>query len=164
MVYRECPDTLIMNTYGPAECTVFAAGEVITGESFACEIIPAGRPTPAASLLIVDDNMEILPRTAQGEIVIGSDCVGMGYANNPELTRAAFCLLPQTGKRVYRTGDYGVITSDGKLIVQGRMDNQVKISGYRVEPGEVCSSIMKHQDVKMAHVLAAHNPDPYLLA
>lgn len=164
LVRGQCPDTLIMNTYGPAECTVFAAKEVIDEESLTYEIIPAGHPTPAASLFVVDENLDLLPQDTMGEIVIGSGCVGLGYANAPDLTAAAFRILPATGERVYRTGDYGKMTANGKLIVCGRLDNQIKISGYRVEPGEVRSAVMRHPEVLVAHVLTAHEPDPHLLA
>ncbi len=163
-VYRACPETTVLNCYGPAECTVFASSEAINEKSFDYKTIPAGVPTPAAALYIVDEQMAVQPAEVVGEVLIGSECVGLGYIRDAERTAKAFVRLPGTDETVYRTGDYGMITEDGKLIVLGRMDNQVKISGYRVEPGEICGNIMKAPGVQLAHVMIPKTEYPEIIA
>ena len=161
---KTCPETALFNCYGPAECTVGAAAERLTEQSFAYPLLPAGFATPGASLYILDDNLAALAAGEKGEICIGGDCVGLGYLGDVERTAASFVRIPETGERVYRTGDLGMMTHDGKLIVLGRMDDQVKISGYRVSPAEIITEVMKLPGVSNAHVGVRQQEPPELIA
>ncbi|OZM76822.1 non-ribosomal peptide synthetase/MFS transporter [Pseudonocardia sp. MH-G8] len=129
----------LFNTYGPTETTVGAtAGDV---SEWSGDVVPIGAPLPGVTCRISDD----------GELLIGGTGVAQGYLNRPELTAERFVPAPGGG-REYRTGDR-VRWSDGQLEFLGRLDDQVKISGHRVEPGEVEAALRRTADVADAVVL-----------
>ena len=93
---------------------------------------------------VVDEHLRPVPLGAPGEIVFSGVCVGRGYINDPERTRPAFLTDPhRAGERLYRGGDYGRWLPDGKLEFLGRRDTQVKISGFRIEIGEIENTLLR---------------------
>ncbi|MDK8191943.1 LLM class flavin-dependent oxidoreductase [Paenibacillus sp. UMB7766-LJ446] len=136
---RHITDARIVNAYGPTETTIWSA--LLDVEQNKRDFIPIGDPLPGEMIYVVDEKLRPLPPYIQGEIVIGGGGVSRGYLNREQLTNEKFIYLPsdlrqQQGK-VFRTGDLGVIRSDGSLEYLGRKDNQVKISGYRIELEEI---------------------------
>lgn len=136
------PNAVVENVYGPTECTVDAAyyrwvGERSMGES-RHGVVPIGFAGPKVTLLIVDDALNPLPYGAEGELLIAGEQVTPGYWQNPERTAQAFVHLPGREGVFYRTGD--LVRQDGPgapIVFLGRLDHQIKISGVRIELGEV---------------------------
>jgi hypothetical protein len=127
--------------------------------------VPVGYPIDGVRILLLNENNEEAPALEIGELVYKSEYLANGYINLEEKTNEVFTIDPTTGEgRVYRSGDLGRFLPDGRLEYLGRKDTQIKIRGYRVEPGEVETSILKHPKVKEAVVMAKEdaNGDKYL--
>ncbi|OBI05579.1 hypothetical protein A5679_13430 [Mycobacterium scrofulaceum] len=141
----------VWNAYGPTEATVWTSVErLVAGDT-----ITVGRPLPNARIYITDARGRLQPIGVPGEVVIGGVAVGRGYLNRPDEHARRFGDDPfGVGGRVYRTGDRGRFLPDGRLQHLGRYDDQVKIHGYRVEPGEVESTLCEHPDVGCCAVVA----------
>src|SRR5262249_42079150 len=106
--------------------------------------VPLGRPINNVYIYVVDERLSHVPLGAPGEIVFSGVCVGRGYINDPERTDRAFMADPyRDGKRLYRSGDYGRWLPDGKLEFLGRRDSQVKVSGFRIEIGEIEDRLLR---------------------
>lgn len=111
--------------------------------------VPLGRPIANVRIYIVDEQLVPVPLGAPGEIVFSGVCVGRGYVNDPERTKAAFTEDPyRPGERLYRSGDHGRWLPDGKLEFLGRRDSQVKIRGFRVEIGEIENALLRVPGVR----------------
>ena len=137
----------IYNQYGPSETTV----SVSMKELSHADKITAGRPMGNCRLYVLDQWMNPLPVGGYGRLYVGGECVGRGYRNQPELTAGAFRDNPfVTGDRIYFTGDIGCWTTDGEIMLKGRLDSQVKLRGLRVEPQEVASCIESYPGVQAA--------------
>src|SRR2546422_5171646 len=103
----------------------------------------------ALPIYVVDEQLQPVPLGVPGEIVFSGVCVGRGYINDPERTQGAFLQDPlRPGQRLYRSGDYGRGLPDGKLEFLGRRDSQVKISGFRIEIGEIENQLLKLPGVR----------------
>ncbi|AUX45575.1 uncharacterized protein SOCE26_070690 [Sorangium cellulosum] len=141
------------NAYGPTEATVCAtAGECVD----ASRKPPIGRPIDNTRLYILDRHRKPVPIGVPGEIYIGGVGVARGYLNLPELTEERFIRDPFSDApraRVYRTGDLGRYLPDGSIEFLGRVDQQVKLRGFRVETGEVESILGLHPAVRSASVV-----------
>jgi pyochelin synthetase len=112
--------------------------------------IPYGRPLSNQQMLVLNDDLEQCPPAVVGEIYIGGDGVAQGYLNRPELNSTKFISDPfstGTGRRLYRTGDLGRYLPDGNIEFLGRIDQQIKINGFRVELGEIETSLARHPDL-----------------
>ncbi len=144
------------NEYGPTETTVvcieyrclFGKGE---------GSLPIGRPMGNVRVYIVDKGGALAPVGVAGEICVGGDGVARGYLGLEELTRKCFVPDPyseRAGARMYRTGDRGRWLPDGNIEYMGRSDEQVKISGYRIEPGEIGNVLLESGLVRQAVVVA----------
>lgn len=136
------PNAVVENVYGPTECTVDAAYYRWVGERSMAEsrhgVVPIGFAGPKVTLLIVDDTLNPLPYGAEGELLIAGEQVTPGYWCSPERTAQAFVHLPGREGVFYRTGD--LVRQDGPqtpIVFLGRLDHQIKISGVRIELGEV---------------------------
>jgi amino acid adenylation domain-containing protein len=135
---RFLPDTRIINTYGHTEASIGMVFHEVCDEDG--DDIPLGAPIDNTYVRIVDEDLREVPQGTFGEIVVAGVCVGGGYLNAPELTERAFLPNPfddLPGAMVYRTGDLGRVRGDGLLEFAGRIDDQVKVRGVRIELNEI---------------------------
>ena len=116
--------------------------------------VPYGKPLAGQSWHVLDSLGRDAPTWVTGELFIGGAGVALGYLGDPARTSAAFVPHPRTGERLYRTGDLGRYLPSGDIEFLGRTDFQVKIQGYRVEPGEIEHALLAHPEVREAAVLA----------
>ena len=122
--------------------------------------VPLGTPINNVHVYVVDEHLSPVPLGAPGEIVFSGVCVGRGYINDPERTRRAFMADPhREGHRLYRSGDYGRWLPEGKLEFLGRRDTQVKISGFRIEIGEIENTLLRLPDVRDGAVVVIERAD-----
>lgn len=151
------PALRLVNGYGPTEATTFAAcHEIRTFEPDAATV-PIGRPIANTELYILDVNLRPVPIGVSGELYIGGAGLARGYLDRPELTAQRFLPHPfstDPDARVYRTGDLARYRSDGDVEFLGRLDDQLKVRGFRVEPGEVEAALRSHPAVTDAAVVA----------
>lgn len=147
----------VINGYGPTEATTFACCHPMTGAEQLGATVPIGRPIANTYARVCDAEGRAVPRGAPGELWIGGDGLARGYRGRPELTAERFVSDQHSdapGARLYRTGDRVRLRSDGALDLLGRLDEQVKIRGVRVEPGEVEATLAQHPDIAQAVVVA----------
>ncbi|WP_343691143.1 amino acid adenylation domain-containing protein [Chitinophaga sp.] len=153
LLQRIREDILIYNEYGPTETTVGCTVEIIHG-TYAKEKVGIGHPIINTYAYVLDERGHLLPEGVAGELCIGGDGVGNGYLHNEALTRSKFISDPfRPGRIIYKTGDSVRLLPGGSLDYLGRADNQVKIHGYRVEPGEIESSLLKEENIQQAIVM-----------
>ncbi|WP_415639553.1 amino acid adenylation domain-containing protein, partial [Pseudomonas floridensis] len=148
------PACRIINHYGPSETTV----GVLTHEPDTFDPmrpVPVGSPLPGARAYVLDDVLNLSDTQVAGELYIGGDSVALGYLGQPGLTAERFVPDPfsQDGARAYRSGDRMRRNAQGSLEFLGRADDQVKVRGYRVEPGEVARVLLGLDSVSEACVL-----------
>ncbi|MBO7662642.1 MAG: SDR family oxidoreductase, partial [Clostridia bacterium] len=152
------PELHIMNGYGPTEATISCTMEVIRS----AEDITIGIPNANVYVATVDRNGQLQPLGATGELVILGEGVGRGYIGRDDLNRKSFITL--LGKRAYRSGDLARIREDGKIEFHGRMDDQVKLRGLRIELGEVENAISTYPSIRSNAVMVVHGETDYLAA
>ncbi|MBT2230237.1 non-ribosomal peptide synthetase [Nonomuraea sp. NEAU-A123] len=140
----------LINTYGPTETTIVATATDLAGDPDPHP--PIGRPIHATTVRVLDPHGAPTPPGAPGELYIGGPGVARGYLGLPELTAKRFVRLPDGG-RYFRTGDRVRLRPDGLLEFLGRVDEQVKVRGFRIEPGEVEHCLRTHPDVRQAAVV-----------
>ncbi|MFF0742774.1 amino acid adenylation domain-containing protein [Streptomyces sp. NPDC004111] len=134
-VLRPFPWLELVNGYGPTETTTFATAHRVTDAD--CEgPVPIGRPVAGATAHVLDESGEPVPAGTKGELWVGGSRLALGYHGQPGLTAERFVAHPALG-RVYRTGDLVSTRTDGALDYHGRTDDQVKVRGHRIEPGEI---------------------------
>lgn len=137
----------LYNQYGPSEAAVAVSHDVVNGR----ESVHIGRPLQNCRIYILDEFQNPLPPGSVGELYIAGDCLARGYHNREELTKERFMNDPfRDGGRMYRTGDFGKWSKDGKIFYLGRRDDQVKLLGHRVELSEIESVLMRHEKVETA--------------
>jgi amino acid adenylation domain-containing protein len=157
--FRALPAIKLVNAYGLTETSDDTNHEVMDRVPER-ERVPLGRPINNVSVYIVDEHLAPVPLGALGEIVFSGVCVGRGYINDPERTQRAFMADPhRAGRRLYRSGDYGRWLPDGKLEFLGRRDSQVKISGFRIEIGEIENTLLRVPGVREGAVVVTEGPD-----
>ncbi|HEU0076134.1 MAG TPA: amino acid adenylation domain-containing protein, partial [Longimicrobiaceae bacterium] len=156
----------VYNLYGPTEDTVYSTTALVErGSALAPEI---GRPVDNTRAFLLDSRLEPVPVGMPGELYLGGEGQARGYLGRPALTAERFvpdplCGVP--GARLYRTGDRARRRADGTLEYLGRLDHQVKLRGFRVEPGEVEAALLEHPAVHAAAVLVREDePGRQLLA
>lgn len=137
----------IYNLYGPTEAAVWVSVCDLTQQ----EEVTIGIPFTGSRVVICDEKLRPVPKGVTGEICISGEQLASGYIGNPELTKEKFT---EGQERVYRTGDIGRLNKTGDLECLGRMDDQVKIRGYRVELNEIAETLLKHEKIKRAVVIA----------
>jgi D-alanine--poly(phosphoribitol) ligase subunit 1 len=144
------PRAQVWNMYGPTEATV-ATTSVLIDHSIleTYPALPVGRAMPGTNVFVVNDAGTALPANEEGEIVIEGPNVSPGYLGRPDLTAAVF--FEHCGRRAYRTGDQGRFR-DGLLFFEGRRDSQLKLSGYRIELGDVEANLIALPSVRDAVV------------
>ncbi|QXH54364.1 non-ribosomal peptide synthetase [Pseudomonas maumuensis] len=144
----------LFNVYGPTECTTFALCHAIPRE-FAGDSVPIGLPLPDTGLQVLDADQQPVAPGAVGELYLSGSGVARGYRNRPEETARGFVLLPTADgnlQKHYRTGDLVRINAQGLVECLGRVDRQVKVRGFRIEPGEVEQRLREHPQVAQAYV------------
>jgi amino acid adenylation domain-containing protein len=153
------PQIKLVNAYGLTETSDDTNHEVMDGVPDR-ERVPLGRPVNNVHVYIVDEHLSPVPLGAPGEIVFSGICVGRGYVNDPERTRRAFMADPhRQGSRLYRSGDYGRWLPEGKVEFLGRRDSQVKISGFRIEIGEIENKLLRLPGVRDGAVVVTDRGD-----
>lgn len=157
----------VWNLYGPTETTVWSTCARIERTRAQAPDVHIGRPIANTQVWVLDARGEPVPRGVPGELCIGGDGVTLGYLDRPDLTADRFIADPfaahpsgATPPRLYRTGDRGRWRSDGVLEHLGRLDHQIKLRGFRIEPGEVEAALLACDGVAEATVLVREDqPD-----
>ncbi|MNW57361.1 Tyrocidine synthase 1 [compost metagenome] len=144
----------MLNVYGPTECCDVTTVHPVTDPSRYPDnylTIPIGRPLENTYVYLLDKDGEV---ANEGEMFIGGLGVGKGYINNHHLTQNHFIENPfRKGEKMYRTGDVAKRLIDGSLLFLGRMDNQVKINGHRIEPKEIEHLLNSHDQIQQVIVI-----------
>ncbi|HEX8273806.1 MAG TPA: amino acid adenylation domain-containing protein, partial [Longimicrobiaceae bacterium] len=149
------PGLRLVNGYGPSETTVFASCFVVPA-GLDAPTLPVGRPIGDRRVHVLDRQLGAVPIGVSGEVCVGGPAVARGYLGRPELTAEKFVPDPfgrEPGARLYRSGDRARWRADGTLEFVGRTDFQVKVRGFRVEPGEVEAVLAAHPAVREAVVV-----------
>jgi amino acid adenylation domain-containing protein len=148
---------VLVNNYGPTEGTVVSTSGVVAADSSATQSPSIGRPIDGVDIYILDDRQQPVSEATAGEIYIGGAGLARGYRNRPDLTAERFIANPfstKSGSRLYRTGDLARWLPDGQIAFLGRVDEQIKIRGYRVEPSEIATVLGQHAAVQTSVVIA----------
>jgi acyl-CoA synthetase (AMP-forming)/AMP-acid ligase II/acyl carrier protein len=154
------PDIRLVNGYGPTENTTFTCCYAIPRPLGAVSSIPIGRPVEHTYVSIVDEDLAPVADGQVGELCAGGDGLALGYLNRPELTREKFVEDPQRpGRTLYRTGDRVQRGADGVIEFLGRVDDQVKLHGHRIELGEVEAHLRLHDAIADAAVVMRPDGD-----
>ncbi|WP_327025682.1 non-ribosomal peptide synthetase [Micromonospora sp. NBC_01739] len=150
------PRLRVANAYGPAESMGFTTTFDVPAD-FTGVGVPVGRAVTNKRAYVLDSHLRPVPPGVAGEIYLAGVGLADGYLNQPALTAHRFVADPfgGDGQRLYRTGDLARWSTDGQLEFVGRIDGQVKVRGFRVEPGEVEAALLGHADVAQAVVLAS---------
>jgi acyl-coenzyme A synthetase/AMP-(fatty) acid ligase/acyl carrier protein len=146
-----------VNNYGPTEATVLVTSGIIAPQEHPTQAPPLGRPIANTQLYILDEQLQPVAPGEVGEIYIGGVALARGYLNQPALTAEKFIDHPfstASGARLYKTGDRGRFLPDGQLAFVGRVDHQIKMRGYRIEPGEVVEALNRQPVIQKSHVVA----------
>ena len=154
--FRTLPHVRLFNEYGPTEATVWATVHAVAPAD-AAGIVPVGRPIPGVRVEIRDGLNRRVPAGVPGEAWIGGPTVAAGYWQQGGLTGERFVTDDRAnapGSRRYRTGDRMAWTAEGRLLFLGRDDEQIKLRGYRIEPGEIEAALLEHPAVVEAAVVA----------
>ncbi|MGC1181882.1 Pls/PosA family non-ribosomal peptide synthetase [Legionella sp.] len=151
----------IINTYGPTEATVITTyAECHPGKE-----VSIGKPLPGYELFIVNEHLQEVAEGEEGELCIGGLALAWGYTNQPESTTEKFIINPANkNQRLYRTGDLVSRTENGDLRFCGRIDDQIKLRGFRIELNEIETVIMKFSGIKQVVVSLQNSDQPMLLA
>lgn len=148
------PQTLLVNEYGPTECTVWASVAVLAGPDGLCERVTIGRPIPYYDIQLLNELCQPVPVGTVGEICIGGPGVSLGYTQRPDSSASQF--IPDAmrhGQRLYRTGDQARWLASGELEFLGRIDEQVKIRGFRIELGDIESTLAQVSGIQQVAVV-----------
>jgi len=169
------PHTRIINSYGTAETTIDSTYYEMPGKPNALAVdkgsVPIGQPFAGSRVYVCDSELRLVPPGVPGELCIGGAGVAAGYIGAPDLTAERFVADPFVinsgvpGGRLYRTGDCACYRSDGTLVLLGRMDRQVKLRGFRIEPGDIEAALSRQSQVAaVAVVVDDENNDRRLVA
>lgn len=154
------PDLTIINTYGPTEATVIAT----YAECFHDKPVTIGKPLPGYEVYILDEQLLPLSNGQQGELCIAGKGLARGYVNRPEITAEKFIVSSAINKRLYRTGDLAMINENGDIVFLGRVDDQIKLRGFRIELNEIETVIMEFGQISQVAVSLQELGTPTLVA
>jgi len=150
----------VVNNYGPTECTVVATSGPVPTEAYSNTLPTIGRPIANTQVYILDESLQPVPVHAAGEIYVGGAGVARGYLNRPELTAEKFVQDPfgtDPNARLYRTGDLARYLANGEIAYLGRIDEQIKILGHRIEPNEIVTVLERHPSIQASRVVASED-------
>jgi amino acid adenylation domain-containing protein len=150
------PDVRLINAYGPTENASFTTTHDLTGLPGDSGPVPIGRPIANSTVYLLDASQQPVPVGVAGELYTGGDGLASGYLRRPELDAERFVphpFDPAPGARLYRTGDLARWRPDGTIEFLGRVDRQVKLRGFRLEPGEIEAALTQHPGVAQAAVV-----------
>ncbi|MEV6638751.1 non-ribosomal peptide synthase/polyketide synthase [Amycolatopsis sp. NPDC051371] len=151
---REYPDVRLINGYGPAESMGYTTFHPITSADLGGVAIPIGRPVASKRAYVLDAHLALAAPGVTGELYLAGHGLADGYRAQPGATAERFVASPfVAGERMYRTGDLVRWNAEGVLEYVGRADDQVKVRGFRVEPGEVRAVLARHDGVEQAAVV-----------
>jgi amino acid adenylation domain-containing protein len=157
--FAAAPEIKLVNAYGLTETSDDTNHEVMDRVPDR-ERVPLGPPVNNVRVYVVEEHLSPVPLGAPGELVFSGVCVGRGYVNDPERTRRAFMADPHCeGHRLYRSGDYARWLPEGKLEFLGRRDTQIKISGFRIEIGEIENTLLRLPGVHDGAVVVTERAD-----
>ncbi|MEV6974194.1 amino acid adenylation domain-containing protein [Kitasatospora sp. NPDC093806] len=158
---EQYPGLVVANGYGPVESLGLTTSHRATAEDAAGAAIPIGRALHGKAVHVLDELLNPVPDGTTGELYAAGGGLAHGYVGRPGLTAERFVASPfgPPGERLYRTGDLGHRRADGLLEITGRIDDQVKVRGFRVEPGEIEDALTRHPAVREASV-TVHEPSP----
>ncbi|MGP3976837.1 amino acid adenylation domain-containing protein [Streptomyces sp. 8N114] len=155
-LYAAQPGLTVVNGYGPTENSIASTYHEIPRDIAEDARVPIGRPVPHTTAYVTDEHLRLVPDGVIGELCLGGAGVARGYLDDPETTAERFVRDPfgeGQGARLYRTGDLVRRLPDGTLEFRGRVDDQVKVRGFRVEPGEIETVLHAHPSVHSAVVV-----------
>ncbi|HEY7346678.1 MAG TPA: non-ribosomal peptide synthetase [Ktedonobacterales bacterium] len=150
-----------INNYGPTEYTVVTTSGQVPPAGYPNQPPSLGRPIANTQLYLLDEQLQPVPIGEAGELYIGGAGLARGYLNRPELTAERFISHPfsaEPGARLYKTGDLARYLPDGQLAFLGRSDDQIKLRGYRIEPGEIVAALNQHPAIQANIVVAREDP------
>ena len=148
---------LLVNNYGPTECTVVATSGPVHSNASTDQLPPIGSAIANTEVYILDESGNQVPIGTAGELHIGGIGVARGYRNRPQLTAQRFIpnrFNEKVSERLFRTGDRASFLPDGRIAFLGRIDEQVKVRGFRVEPNEVTATLNVHPCIQQSVVVA----------
>ncbi|MDO8341559.1 MAG: amino acid adenylation domain-containing protein [Cellvibrio sp.] len=155
-VMKACPNAQIYSLGGATEASVWSIYHKIEKDYSAHNSVPYGKSLGNQNVYVLKSDMTTTPVWVTGDLYIAGQGLALGYWQDEEKTSASFIFHPETGQRLYKTGDRGRYLPDGNIEFQGRIDNQVKVRGYRIELGEIESAIKHYDSVKNA-IVTHHN-------
>ncbi len=156
-LFRSSDDCTLQNQYGPTESHVVTAHTLSGSPEHWPEYPPIGRPIDSAEMYILDPNLQPVPVGIPGELYLLAPHLALGYVNRPGWTAERFLphpFSPDPGRRIYKTGDLTRYLPDGSIAFLGRVDDQIKLRGFRVEPGEIEATLRRHPHVQEVIVVA----------
>ncbi len=155
-VLEHGPPARLLNVYGPTENTTASTWHLVREVAAEATTIPIGRPVANTRVYVLDGHLQPVPIGVPGELYLAGDGLARGYWNQPKLTSERFVAAPWAdgaGERLYRTGDRVRYRADGALEFLGRLDQQVKLRGFRIELEEIEAALGRHPEVQVGVVL-----------
>ena len=145
--FKKYSDAIVYNSYGPTETTITSNNKEVTSS----DDVTVGLPLENYVTDVRDIDGKLLPRGVMGELYIGGAGVGKGYYNMPDKTKEVFLTINNIP--YYKSGDYAIEKLNGEIDIKGRIDNQIKLRGLRIEIGEIESNIGKYSGIKQNVVI-----------
>jgi acyl-coenzyme A synthetase/AMP-(fatty) acid ligase/acyl carrier protein len=153
-IQRLSANAQVVSLGGATEASIWSIIHPVKTVANNARSIPYGKPLANQSFHVLDESLNPCPVWVPGQLYIGGMGLARGYWRDEEKTRASFFVHPQTGDRLYKTGDLGRYLPDGEIEFLGRDDTQVKIRGYRIELGEIEGTLAQHPEVYAATLVA----------